>query len=348
MTERYVGIDFGGSNLRIAEVNPENGDLIGDVFTKSLDDVISDEALCHVVAEQIPSGAKVGISAAGDVAENSCVIRLSPNSKIKGQITFGRFLLEKGHDVVMTNDMKAAVCAAATFEEEGKSCNRVLIATYSSGYNCAVAEKRKVVTTAEFGHLWYGPGNDNNIPCGCGGFSHLETAVSGNGASYRARKHLVESNEREHPILLFALNDLNKKAEINGGLVYEKSELSSDFVFEKVLNSVTSKHVYQAHNALPGDQPQMDIWRIQKEAIAVSFGMMNSAYNPLDIMVLMGSQTNDWDDLFVPAMHRYETSDPTKVLQLPNLPHPTIVRTTLPQIGVQGAVAYYLSRRRKD
>jgi predicted NBD/HSP70 family sugar kinase len=341
MGERYIGIDFGGSNLRMAEVNPETGEIISGVFKRSLDDVVDNQQLKEIINEFVHAGHwNIGICAAGTVDEEKRIVTLSPNSKIKGEIDFGRDLMKAGHNVVMTNDMKGAVSAAATFGK-GKDYENVLVATYSSGYNCAVARKRKVVTTAEFGHLLYE--TKNEFLCGCGGIGHLETAVSGNGASLRAKAFLRGPNVHttNKAVFRFALDDLNKKACQEGQKVYSEADIDDNPVsYDRVVDSITAKHVYQAFVAAPGEMPQRQIQEDQMRAIAVSFGMMNSAYNPLDIMVLMGSQTNDWHLLFDPAIKMYQKEK----FQLPSLPFPKIVRTELPEIGVQGAVAYLLSQ----
>ena len=62
------------------------------------------------------------------------ILKMSPNSHIKSSITFGKALKQKDYDVVMTNDLKAAVQAIAR-HAEGKNYNNVLLATYSSGFN---------------------------------------------------------------------------------------------------------------------------------------------------------------------------------------------------------------------
>jgi len=340
MGARYTGIDLGGTNLRIAEVNPETGEILGQVFKRSLEDVADNATLSKIVTEHLPEGKlKIGVCAAGTIDEKNLIVTLGTNSKIREPITFVRALSEMGHDVVLTNDMKAAVCAESRFGK-GRDYENVLVATYSSGYNCAVARKKHVVTTAEFGHLYYPENND--MPCGCGGSKHLETAVSGNGAAYRAKQAI---SQRNHTIMRCALEDYNIKACEAGRRIRDVGELvSDDKLFEEVLSSITAKHVYQALITQHDQSPQKGIRDNQVKAIAVSFGMMNSAFNPLDVMVLMGSQTNDWHKLFIPAIEMYNK----EIFQHPGLPKPKIVRTELPEIGVQGAVAYGLQSSRKD
>ena len=69
---------------------------------------------------------------------------------------------------------------------------------------------------------------------------------------------------------------------------------------------------------------------------------MTSVYHPVDMMVLMGSQTLDWEILFEPAIDLYRRDDGS--FQLEGLRQPDIVRNDLDEIGVRGAVACLVSR----
>ena len=70
---------------------------------------------------------------------------------------------------------------------------------------------------------------------------------------------------------------------------------------------------------------------------------MNSAYNPLDIMISMGSQAvKDGKHTIEPAIEIYQNEG----LQLSSLNKPPIVITELPEIGIQGAAAYFVSKHR--
>ncbi len=48
MAERYFGIDFGGSNLRICGVNPETGGLLGTAFRMSLEEVVDNKKISFI------------------------------------------------------------------------------------------------------------------------------------------------------------------------------------------------------------------------------------------------------------------------------------------------------------
>ncbi|NQT26125.1 ROK family protein [candidate division KSB1 bacterium] len=325
----FWGIDFGGTNLRIGRL--KDGDNHPDHLKiecrEDISGISTNEDLFQLIKKFIPQNARVGISAAGNVNEKDCIIAYSPNSKIKGTITFGSSLkTECGCQVHMTNDLKAAVQAEARYGS-GKELENVLVATYSSGFNCAVARNKQNVTSAEFGHLRYK--QDGDLFCGCGGLGHIEPYVSGNGAASMAKQFFHMNKHTDHPIILANLEDCD-----------DKKDLNIDEHYAQIVYKIGSKHVYQAFKSHPDQAPQKQIFETQVKAIATSFGIMNSAYNPLDIMVLMGSQTKD-AFIFEKAIAKYQE----ETLQNPSLPKPTIVITQLgDNIGVLGAIAYFQSQ----
>jgi len=333
MVKPLYGIDFGGSTIRIGKVNRETGELVGEPFVRLLKDVSTNEKLNEIIFDKIPKGVDIGICAAGTIDEKNLIIKQSPNSKIKGQINFGKCLAENGHNVIETGDMRAAVQAAAKFGE-GKDYNNVLVATYSSGYNCAVTRDFENVTDAEFGHLPYG----NDLFCGCGKKGHLESYVSGNGAAIMAKQFFDATNITDHPILKKSIEDLENEELLKEGICEIKDLRRDPKRLEEVIKKINAKHVYQAFKENPEQEPQKSIRETQVKAIADSFTMMNSVYNPLDIMVLMGSQTKDWYELFEPAKIIYYAGES----QMDSLDKPIIVKTELSEIGIQGAAAYFL------
>ena len=329
----YWGIDFGGTKLRIGRIDPTTNRKVSIVLDKDISDISNNEDLFELVDGKIPKNSKVGISAAGNVKEDDCIIAFSPNSKINGKITFGSLLKENRQcQVHMTNDLKAAVQAEARYGI-GKKYDNVLVATYSSGFNCAVARKKKNVTTAELGHIRYK--QDGDLFCGCGGIGHLESYVSGNGAASMAKQYFYSTKrDTNHPIISASLEDLK----INMVGYDNKSNMNE--LYPVIVSKINSKHIYKAVKSNPDQEPQKQIFNTQIEAIATSFGIMNSAYNPLDIMILMGSQTKD-SFIFDEAIERYKK----EILQLPSLRHPPIKITKLgDKIGVLGAIAYFQSQ----
>lgn len=152
-----------------------------------------------------------------------------------------------------------------------------------------------------------------------------------------ARQYLSIRKLRRHRLLELALEDINRAS----GRNLTPRDLDEPSLYGWALESVSAKHVYRAFAEDPSGEPQADIRRIQVRAIADSFGRMNSVYNPVDIIVLMGSQTNDWDALFEPAVELYRSDDDT--LQLSSMPKPPVVKTRVQELGIRGAAAHHLS-----
>jgi predicted NBD/HSP70 family sugar kinase len=336
------GIDLGGTNLRIARIEPSSGEILGEMVTLSMKDIRRNDELNRFIFPHIEDGSHVGISSSGVVNEEELTINFSANTSFTEDITFGRDLRDKkGCRVTQVNDIKAAVQGAARYGE-GKEYDNVLLATYSSGFNCALTRKRRCLTTAEFGHTIYKP--DGDLFCGCGGKGHLEVYVSGNGAAVMARQYLSIRQLKSHIILDYSMEEINKAQNDNKRLT--EADLGDGRCFGYVLECISAKHVYRAFSADPEGRPQKEIREIQVRAIADSFGRMVSVYHPVDIIVLMGSQTKDWDILFVPAIEKFfEDRDN---YQLVSLTKPPIRRTKTLEISLKGAVAHHLSTLEKN
>lgn len=343
MLEEYIyGIDFGGSGPRIWKINLENGRLIKKVLSLPAEKINSNEELTSIILNCIEKGAKVGVGAAGDVDEKNLIIKYSPNFPIKEKITFPRDLAREGRNVTLTNDMRAAVQAVVRYEPFVKNSKRkirnIAVATYSSGFNAAVARDDEIVTQAEFGHIIYK--KNSELFCGCGRKGHYEIFVSGNGAASIAKQYFSITQDINHPIIKEALKDYNKEAKKENKPTYKPEDLENRIAYLIVFNSISSKHIYEACRKYPNQDPQKSIRNTQIEAIADSFGLINSSYNPLDLIVCMGSQTKDADILFEPAIKKYRSREFKG--QLPGLKKPEVIITQLPEIGAQGAAAYFL------
>lgn len=335
-TKHIIGLDMGGNIGKGAIVNPLTGEFVGDLVYINLEGVCNNSEASKRIVEWVKGlclvSGSLGICAAGNVDENALVIKKSPNSGIKEVITFPRDLKDEGYDVTLSNDMVSAVQDSARFGE-GKNLENVCTATYSEGHNAAVVRKRKNVTWAELGHHIYKP--DGELVCGCGARGHLEPYVSARGAAVMAIEYFLMTNERNHPII----ENMVKRLGI------DPKEVSSNFY--KIVPQITAKDIYQAYREYPEQKPQEYIRETQVEAIKYSFGLMNSMWNPLDIIVCMGGQTLDKDLLFYGkdgAITKYRLDSE---VQLDSLKKPSVVVTERKEIGIRGAVAYYLSKKQE-
>lgn len=329
----YYGIDYGGTKLRIGQVNPDSGSLI-ELTTLDSAKIRDNASLFQAVRRHLPEHAQVGISAAGDIDEDRRIIRFSPNSMIDGEISLGADLQSAGYNVVILNDIRAATQGEAWFGA-GNRNRAICVATYSTGFNCAFAREGLVSSRqAEVGHSLY-PGG-MSLKCGCGGLDHLENYVSGGGAAQMARR-LLYGRSPTHRLYRMALAAYNERH--NGSLSPE--DLTSDPALQQeVLELLDAAMIYRAYRDNPVEQPQHNVREIQCRAIAVSLSLMIHFYNRLDRILLMGSQTKDWDILFEPAI-----AEVFDVGMMSSLPRPSISPTSFEETGVIGAVAYHLATR---
>lgn len=340
MAEYVWGIDIGGTKIRIGKVDVDNGEVI-ELKTLPMDSVHTNETLTKLVSQELEEKCKVGIASAGVIDEENLTIKYSPNFNIKKEITLARDLKEMGHEVTITNDMRAAVQAAAKYGE-GVGYENVAVATYSTGFNAAVVRNGVNVTSAEIGHMIYDP--NSSLFCGCGARGHLEIFVSGNGAACMAKQYFLITKEFDHPIIYKTLEEYNENAKKKDKPFYEIKDLRKKEIFAEIVASITAKHIYSAYREEPEKEPQRYIREVQVKAIADSFAKIVSVWNPIDIIVCMGSQTKDKEILFDPAIERYYKEIDRG--QMPTLKKPKIVITKLHEIGVLGAAAYFMSKNK--
>lgn len=333
---KVLALDVGATQTRTALVETEEGKVLDsskneDSFQFKTNSDMADfiEARLKQYGSDV-SG--IGLCLTGPVDEDFLIGRGGPNSIIKGELTFPKLLKDRGYEIVALNDLRAAAMGTATYGE-GKGRKNVCIATYSSGFGAAIVREGKLVTHAEIGHMPYK--NDSALFCGCGGRGHLEIYVSGNGAAVMAQQYFRSTQERDHMILRLAAARTNISID---------DVTKDDDLWVKLVSKINGKDVYGASNIDRRDDPQSTIRNMQEEAIAYSFGLMISAFNPLDVIVYMGSLALKNTALMGSAIDHYH--DGKKDHQLNSLNVPNIVPTKLgDDIGFLGAAAYFAQKQ---
>ena len=58
----FWGIDFGGTNLRMAQVHPETGELMTEPFLQEITHITENMELTDLILSQLPDRACVGIT----------------------------------------------------------------------------------------------------------------------------------------------------------------------------------------------------------------------------------------------------------------------------------------------
>ncbi len=186
--------------------------------------------------------------------------------------------------------------------------------------------------------------NTTSLFCGCNGLAHLEPLVSGNGAAWMAQRYLLAKPLRDHRILRNVLVEYNK--EFKTGI--KASDLRHGAIYPALIRRISARHVYQAFKEAQFEQPQCQIHATQVDAISSSIGILASMHMP-EVLVCMGSMTNDWQSLFEPAIARIDPNS-TGYMQghyfMHGLKPPLVLRNEIEHLGLVGAVAYGVMQER--
>lgn len=328
----FIGIDYGGTKIALGQVNPITGIIPETLETLATLDLNTNEKLTSNLLTYLNNkkfekeDTIIGICAAGAIDEENLIIKKSPNSPIRKEITFAKELSDLGFLVSITNDLAGAALGISRFETRGDAT----VATYSSGFNVGIVRGGKIAIHPELGHISYKL--DSEYLCGChpNAQGHLETFVSGGGAAQMAKVYFEEFQRLPgHPIISTAINKSNLT-----DLVGQK---------DKILNVIDAKMIYDAYRQNPEQSPQREIREEQVKAIAHSFGLITSCYNPVKELILIGSMTKDWDIIFQPALDLYHKSP--EDYQMGALPITPVRKTERKAPGIEGAVVDLVQKR---
>ncbi len=145
--------------------------------------------------------------------------------------------------------------------------------------------------------------------------------------------------------MLMALADYNKKFGTN----IPFSGLKDDSIYPVIVSHISAKHVYQAFQLAPEEAPQAFIRDTQAGMIAASIGILAGLHMP-EVLVCMGSMTNDWGSLLVPAIEMLTPGSPTYVpgyYHMAALKPPEVLRNETEELGLVGAVAYGVMQEKR-
>ena len=202
--KRWIGVDFGGSNLRAAVVNLENGSLSHALraATPALEGPLAVmDRIASLIDETIQSsglprsdfaGVGIGCPASMDMAHGN--LRNAPN--VPGDwpsIEFKSGMERSLHlPVSPLNDVRAITLGEVTFGA-GKGYETVAVYAIGTGLGGGVAVNGRLHlgvggSAGEFGHMIVEP---NGLPCNCGGRGCLETIVSGSAISAQAAHAII-------------------------------------------------------------------------------------------------------------------------------------------------------------
>lgn len=199
MTGRVVGIDLGGTGLRIGVV-AEDGSVTGlqsmthGGFSHPMDAV---ERLSRMVEDAAAEGGAidaVGVGVAAWVERDTGFIARAPNLGWI-DVPFGELLRRRLKlPVVVHNDLKAIAWGEYRFGA-GMGARTLLVIFVGTGVGAAVIAEGNLLVGArgfggEIGHIKVGP--DDGPLCGCGRRGCLEAYVGGHALALKARQSIAE------------------------------------------------------------------------------------------------------------------------------------------------------------
>ena len=186
-----IGIDLGGTNMRIALVS-RDGHLIKkikestskeilNILLKSVDELFSDDI------------AGIGIGVAGLIDRKNCRILISPNLHVVEKIDFLSVLKEKfGVPVFIENDANTAALGEQ-WVGVGKNFSNFILLTLGTGIGGGIIYNKKLLrVSAEIGHMSI---DVNGEKCPCGNSGCLETYASARAILSKAISFLEKGRE---------------------------------------------------------------------------------------------------------------------------------------------------------
>ena len=186
-----IGIDLGGTNMRVALVSqegnlikkikePTSGEIL-DILFKSVDEIFSDEV------------AGIGIGVAGLIDREHGKIITSPNLHIAEKIDFLTVFKDKfGVPVFLDNDANTAALGEK-WVGVGKNFSYFILLTLGTGIGGGIIYNRKLLRiSAEIGHMSI---DINGEKCPCGNSGCLETYASARAILSKAVAFLEKERE---------------------------------------------------------------------------------------------------------------------------------------------------------
>ena len=197
-----VGVDVGGTHLRVASVDPRGQVVDRDATVRPDGDTPEEFAagLEKTLAEQLarfPDDLPVGLGIAGVVGHGDRLV-YGPNLPLEGLHLLGRLRDALGREVTITNDATAA-CLAEARVGAGAGCDDVVLLTIGTGVGGGAMVNGQLLEgasgyAAEFGHVIVAEGGRR---CPCGNRGCLEAHAAGRAIGEIAAEHLAAGRTSE-------------------------------------------------------------------------------------------------------------------------------------------------------
>jgi glucokinase len=260
MLKKYaIGIDLGGTNLRVALVSRE-GEIIRKIKEPTSEDILDSifKAIGSFFSDEIVG---IGIGVAGLIDRKSSRVLVSPNLHIVEEIDLvneirGRF----GIPVFIENDANAAAFGEM-WVGAGKDFSNFILFTLGTGIGGGIIYGRKLLDiSAEIGHMSIDADGEK---CPCGNSGCLESYASVRAILSKA----VSILEKDRESLL---------RESCGGNFYK----------------LTTEDIYKA--ALDGDSLARELLRNAGRYLGIGIANIINLMSP-EAIILVGGLVGAWN-----------------------------------------------------
>jgi glucokinase len=278
MNSFAIGVDLGGTNLRIAAVDTA-GTVVDRISTRAEVErgpiYVLDEMCKNVSALAAKFGGNgrimgIGIGVPGIIDRRTGLVHESPNLPgwrdypVRDEIE-----LRLGTRVILENDANAAALGEKWLGV-GRQVDDLCMLTLGTGVGGGLVLQGKVWSgmtgmAGELGHTTIDP---KGVRCGCGNRGCLEQYASATAVKRLAEEAVARGEAR----------DLARAMSQNPAF--------------------SAQAIY--HLAVQGDQPAIDIFRSVGQALGIALANMINVFN-LPMYVIGGGMANAWD-VFAPVM----------------------------------------------
>jgi glucokinase len=260
MSKKYaIGIDLGGTNLRVALVY-RDGRIIRKIKTPTSEEILDSifKATGDLFSDDIEG---IGLGIAGLVARKSGRILISPNLQIVEKIDIVNELKEKFRvPVFIENDANAAALGEK-WVGAGKDFSNFVLFTLGTGIGGGIIYNNKLFNvSAEIGHMTI---NTHGEKCHCGNIGCLESFAAARAILAKA----VSMLEKDRESLL---------REYCGGNFYK----------------LTAEDIYKA--ALDGDSFARELLRDAGKHLGIGIANIINLISP-EAIILAGGLIGAWD-----------------------------------------------------
>jgi glucokinase len=260
MSKKYaIGIDLGGTNLRVALVS-EGGEIIRKIKKSSSGGILDSllESIEEVKQDEI---AGIGVGVAGIIDRKNGRVFSSPNLRAVEGIDLLRGIERKFNvPVFLENDANAAALGEKV-SGAGKNFENFVLLTLGTGIGGGIIYKGGLLdVSAEIGHMSI---NAEAEKCPCGNIGCLENYASARAMIARAVAMLEKDSES-------ILKECCK------GSIYK----------------ITPEHIYNA--ALEGDTLSREILREAGRALGVGLANIINVLSP-EAIILAGGLVGAWN-----------------------------------------------------